>query len=70
MSYANKQRWNVPQGWLRRHTICAAGMCGFKQQDDDTHVWGECTRCGRVAGVVSRTDLRRHSALSSKGNKE
>jgi len=57
-----KQRWNEPQSWLKRHTICALGICGFNQQSDDTHIWGECATCGKVAGVVSRSALR--TALS------
>lgn len=60
MTSENKQRFNVPQGWLRRNTVCRLGMCGFNQGTDDTHCWGECGRCGKVAGVVSREAIRRY----------
>jgi len=30
------------------------------QRDDDTHVWGECLKCGRIAGKISREAIRRY----------
>jgi hypothetical protein len=28
-------------------------------QSDDTHLWGECVRCGKRAGLVTRQAVRR-----------
>lgn len=54
----SKQRFNTPQGPLRR-IGCALSMCQtFSQQSDDDGVWGECSRCGKVVGFVSRAKLR------------
>jgi hypothetical protein len=61
MSDADKQTWNEPQGWFRENTLCRFGWCQtFKTKEDETHCWGECMRCGKVAGVVSRVALRRY----------
>ena len=49
---------------LRRVFFCHFGQCQtFKQQSDETGVWGECVKCGKRAGFISRDVLRRYSAL-------
>lgn len=45
--------------FLRKMFVCWWGGCGMVQRDDNTHIWGECLRCGKVAGIVSREALRR-----------
>lgn len=45
---------------FRRLFLCWWGGCGMVQRDDATHVWGECLRCGKRAGVISRADIRRY----------
>lgn len=57
---SNKQRFNSPQGWLKTNTLCRLGLCGMLQAEDETHCWGECSTCGKVAGVVSREAIRRY----------
>lgn len=46
---------------LRKLFVCWWGGCGMSQRDNATHLWGECTRCGKVAGVISREAVRRYS---------
>jgi hypothetical protein len=47
--------------FLRRHLICRFQMCQtFAQKDNDTHLWGECTVCGKRSGVISRAAVRRY----------
>jgi hypothetical protein len=46
---------------LRRWLICPLQMCGFVQRDNETHIWGECLRCGKVSGKVSREAIRRYA---------
>lgn len=61
MAETDKQRFNKPQNPLRR-IGCALGMCQtFSQQSDLEGVWGECTRCGKVVGFVSRAALRAYA---------
>lgn len=45
---------------LRKLFMCWAGLCGMVQRDDETHIWGECPRCGKRAGIISRADIRRY----------
>lgn len=45
---------------LRRLTLCKLRMCPHKPGGSDTHLWGECTICGSLAGVVSREAVRRY----------
>lgn len=57
--------------WLMRKPRCWAGMCRMVQRDNETYIWGECLRCGRRTGVVSReacerymkAEERRHDAI-------
>lgn len=39
---------------------CWLGWCGMDQRANDTHIWGECPTCGKVAGIVSRESVRRY----------
>ena len=49
---------------LRRVILCPFGQCQtFKHQADDTGAWGECVKCGKRAGFISRDVLRRYSTL-------
>lgn len=45
---------------LRKLLLCWWGACGMVQRGDATHVWGECPRCGKVAGLISREAIRRY----------
>jgi hypothetical protein len=45
-------------GWLRRNTLCKLGLCGCITGGNDTHLWAECVRCGRVSSVLSRETMR------------
>lgn len=45
---------------LLRRIMCHLEWCGMVQKSNNTHIWGECPRCGRVAGVVSRESVRRY----------
>lgn len=44
----------------RKLLMCWWGACGMIQKANDTHIWGECPRCGKVAGLVSREFIRRY----------
>jgi len=48
----------MPASKLRRLLMCPLGLCGMATQGNDTHLWGECPRCGKRAGVVSRASVR------------
>lgn len=37
---------------------CRFGFHAMVTRDDDTHLWGECIRCGKRAGLVSRKAVR------------
>lgn len=45
---------------LIRKAMCRLGWCSMVQKCNDAHIWGECPRCGKVAGVVSRESVRRY----------
>jgi hypothetical protein len=47
--------------WLRKLFVCWWGGCGMVTQVNDTHVWGQCQRCGKTAGICTREALRRYS---------
>ena len=36
-------------------------------QSGDTHIWGECIRCGKRAGLVSREAVRRVLEAEARG---
>jgi hypothetical protein len=40
--------------------------CGMNQMSSDSHIWGECPRCGRVAGIISRESIRRYIDAEAK----
>ena len=44
--------------WLRKLFICWWGGCGMVQRDDAVGCWGECLRCGKIAGWTSRAAIR------------
>lgn len=47
--------------FLRRHLICRFQMCQtFRQRENGTHIWGECTICGKQSGKTSREAIRRY----------
>ena len=54
---------------LFRKALCGLGWCGMVQRCNDTHIWGECPRCGRVAGVVSRDSIRRYIEAKARNEK-
>lgn len=54
---------------LIRRLMCRFGWCGMVQESNDTHIWGECPRCGRVAGVVSRDSVRRYIEAEARNEK-
>lgn len=37
---------------------CKFGFHRMFQRDDETHIWGECERCGKRSGLVSRRAVR------------
>lgn len=39
---------------------CWLGWCGMVQRSNDTHLWGECERCGKVAGLITREAVWRY----------
>ena len=44
---------------FRKLMLCWWGGCQtFKTQSDDTHLWGECSICGKKSGLVSREAVR------------
>lgn len=45
---------------LLRKLSCTIGACPFKTNSDEHGVWGECTRCGKRAGYVTREQIRRY----------
>lgn len=46
--------------FLRRTLLCPLGLCEtFKTASNDHGVWGQCEKCGKVSGYVSRSDLRK-----------
>lgn len=47
--------------FLRKLFMCWPGFCGMATAGNETHLWGECPRCGKRAGVVSREALRRYA---------
>jgi len=49
--------------------MCRLGWCGMVQKCDDTHLWGECQRCGRKAGIVSRASIRRYIEAEARNKK-
>lgn len=45
----------------RRLILCRLGLCQtFRPTWNDTHLWGECTLCGKRAGTISREAMRRY----------
>lgn len=43
----------------RKIFICSLGLCqSFVSKSDDDTLWGECWRCGKVAGKISRQAVR------------
>ena len=52
-----------------RKAMCRLGWCGMIQRSNDTHIWGECPQCGRVAGVVSRESVRRYIETEERNEK-
>jgi hypothetical protein len=60
------QGGDVPAAWAAFRSMnvfqklfCKIGRClACVPKDDDTGCWGECIRCGRRHGFVSRADLR------------
>lgn len=47
---------------LRKVFLCFFCQCQtFKQQSDETGCWGECTKCGKRSGFVSREALQEYS---------
>lgn len=46
---------------LRRLFMCPLGLCeSFVPRDDDHALWGECWRCGKVAGKIDRSVVREY----------
>lgn len=52
-----------------RKAMCHLGWCGMIQRSNDTHIWEECPRCGRIAGVVSRDTVRRYIEAEERNEK-
>jgi hypothetical protein len=49
----------VDKRTLARKALCALQLCQtFRTQEDEFGIWGECERCGRRAGYMSRAELR------------
>jgi hypothetical protein len=46
--------------FLRQIFMCPLNLCGMTTAGNETHLWGECPRCGKRAGVVSREAVRRY----------
>jgi len=44
--------WKIPLCWL--------DMCGCLQHSNDTHIWAECTTCGKKVAPISREEIRRY----------
>lgn len=48
-------------GFLRRLLLCRTALCQtFSAKGDETHLWGECTLCGKQVGKISRAAVRRY----------
>lgn len=44
---------------LRRLFLCPTSLCEtFKTASDEDGMWGECVRCGKRVGYLSRLELR------------
>jgi hypothetical protein len=44
--------WRLPACWLQ--------MCGAEQKANHTHIWAECTHCGKIIAPISREAVRRY----------
>lgn len=51
---------------MLRNLMCRFGWCGMVTRSDDTHIWGECLRCGKRAGLISREAVRRYAEAEAR----
>lgn len=46
----------------RRAVMCPLGLCRtFSTNEDEHGIWGECSKCGKRAGYISRATLRAYA---------
>lgn len=43
---------------IRKLFVCWWGACGMIQRNDDIAIWGECPRCHKIAGYLTRDAIR------------
>ena len=49
-----------PRPWWRR-LLCRFGRCPCRHYEDDGGCGGQCVRCGRIVGYVTRAQLRAYA---------
>ena len=48
----------IPRGERPLWGLLCNISCGFAPRSDDKALWGECARCGAVAGYIERYKVR------------
>jgi hypothetical protein len=49
-----------PRPWWRR-LLCRFGQCACRHYEDAGGCGGQCVRCGRIVGYVTRAQLRAYA---------
>ena len=52
-------RMTDPRPWWRR--LLCWGWCPCRHYEDEGGVGGQCVRCGRIVGYVTRAQLRAYA---------